>query len=375
MTRKYELSISTGYLPNWGLVEAIRELFQNALDNEIENPKNKMTFSYDNGTIRITNKTSKLSAETMLLGSSSKAGNENTIGQHGEGYKIAIMVLLRGGKQVTLYNYGKREVWTTRLVNSKRFGCLVPTIFVETEAVWKKVPDSDLTWEVSGITPEEFADIKKKNLHLRQNEITTFDCGEELGRILLDPAEAGNIYVKGLYVCTNKNFKHGYDFPPTSIKLDRDRKLVDSFDISWGASKMWTYGSSKNDEIKQEALKLFKNGDADARYINNMHNKSDLVDAIAYDFYEANGEAAVPVTSNDEYERVSAVEGMKAVIVSSDIKQVIESSAISSGKRVDDIAEKESVQSLLKEFISKIEGKLTDEELDELNRLVDLVEN
>ena len=60
--RKYELSISADYVPKWGTTEAIREYFQNSIDEETRDASNKMFFSYDSATqtIRIGNKHSDL---------------------------------------------------------------------------------------------------------------------------------------------------------------------------------------------------------------------------------------------------------------------------------------------------------------------------
>ena len=171
MKSKFELSISTDYVSDWGLVEAFRELFQNALDNEIVNPENKMGWAYDEkeGKVTITNKTSKLSARTLLLGGGTKKDDNRTIGKHGEGYKIAFMVLLRNGKQITVYNYGANEVWEVKLVKSRKYdGAEVTTVFVEKEPFWSKVPNNDLTIEVTGITPEEYETLVEKNLNLRK---------------------------------------------------------------------------------------------------------------------------------------------------------------------------------------------------------------
>ncbi len=44
--RKYELSISADYVPEWGTTEAIREFFQNSIDEETRDPGNKMFFDY-----------------------------------------------------------------------------------------------------------------------------------------------------------------------------------------------------------------------------------------------------------------------------------------------------------------------------------------
>ena len=121
------------------------EIFQNALDNEIANPENKMGFNYDeeNQRLTISNKTSVLNPESLLLGSSTKRDDKDTIGKHGEGYKIAFMVLLREGKDIKVYNYSAREIWETRLVKAKRYNNrLVPTIFINKQAIWNKVPNS-----------------------------------------------------------------------------------------------------------------------------------------------------------------------------------------------------------------------------------------
>jgi len=77
------------------------------------------------------------------------------------------LVLLRHGKQVTFYNYGNKEVWKPRFVNSKRFGARILTFFVDKKYFWQSVPDNNLIIEVTGITQEEYWDIVNSNLHLQ----------------------------------------------------------------------------------------------------------------------------------------------------------------------------------------------------------------
>ena len=43
---KIELTLAPTYVPTWTLVDAIRELFQNALDQEVQNPENKASWEY-----------------------------------------------------------------------------------------------------------------------------------------------------------------------------------------------------------------------------------------------------------------------------------------------------------------------------------------
>lgn len=370
MTSKFELSISTEYVPDWGLVEALRELFQNALDNETMNAKNKMGWKYnkESGEVEITNKTSKLSVESLLLGNGTKHDRTDTIGKHGEGYKIAFMVLLRNNKTIRVDNYGANEVWDVRLVKSRKYkGQLVPTVFINKEPIWKKKPSNDLTITVGNITEDEYKELEVKNLHLRGEEVEAFNVTEK-GRILLDEAEHGNIYVEGLFVTNISELQYGYDFSPKAISLDRDRRLVDSFNVKWSASELWCKAAGRNDKAMEIAIKLVYDSAPDTAYFSSMSFCGKrLLNGVTKRFYEDNGGDAVPVTSNLEYEAVKKDGIGKPIIVNSDIAQVLRSVEINEQGRVIKIA---SVREQLEAFIEKITDRLSDEELDEISNLV-----
>lgn len=373
MQRRYELTFSMNYVKDWTYVEAFRELFQNAIDNEIQNPENKMLFAFDEEEekIRICNKLSKLEVETLLLGETTKADDANTIGQHGEGYKVAFVVLLREGKTITVYNYGKREIWKVRAVKSKRYGDkLIPVVNIEKEAIWKKVPDNDLTIEIGNVTKEEYEQLKIKNLNLRDTPLKSYEY-KGYGRLLLDEKEAGNIYVKGLYVSNVDGLKYGYDFEPSRISLDRDRKLVKTFDIAWEASRIWSTVISSDVENKDEILKLLSEltlKDAlDVSYLSSMYSM-DTRNFIAREFKKEYGHMSIPVTSTAQYE-IAKEKGYNPIISSSNLTNLYSTCSI-----LHDF-EKATKKVLLKDellaFISKIEGKLTSEELKEITSIHD----
>lgn len=367
MTSKFELSISTEYVPDWGLIEAFRELFQNALDNELVNPENKMGFEFKAGTVKITNKTSVLPIETLLLGNGTKHDDDRTIGKHGEGYKIAFMVLLRNNKKIKVYNYGAREIWEVRLVKSKRYnGQLVPTVFVEKEAIWKKTPSNDLTIEVSGITEGEYEMVKEKNLHLRKVEKIDI---KDRGSILLDNSESGNIYVSGLFVSHLDTLQYGYDFNSRLIQLDRDRRLIQSFDVKWNSSVMWNSAAKIDTDMRSRALQLVVDRCADVQFVDSTAFSGDntLRNAVAEDFYEKHGVNAVPVTNNKEFSSAEHTEKLKPVIVDESYAQIIRhSDLVVEHPVIEEVTLKERFEA----FVEKIESKLTDEELDELNELI-----
>lgn len=240
--RKYELSVSPDYVPIWGIVEAVREFFQNGIDEETRDPKNTMFFSYNETEqiMRIGNKHSKLDPKTLLFGYTEKDSQENMLGNYGEGYKIATAVLLRLNKKVVIYNYGYRQVWYPKFVNSRKYGTKLLTFFVDTKYIWQKVPDNDLVIEIAGITTDEYSQIVESNLHFRVD----YDTCEEIihtdyGDLLKEDKYKSKIFVGGLFIQCDPRIKDvGLNFKSNVVRLERDRSMVNGFDVQWYASKM-----------------------------------------------------------------------------------------------------------------------------------------
>lgn len=119
----YELTLTPNYVSDWTFNDALRELIQNGTDQEVLDKENKFQIIYNGKekTLRLVNQKSVLKINTLLLGRSSKANNEDTVGQFGEGYKIAALVLNRLGKTFTIYNNEKGEIWESRFKNSEKW--------------------------------------------------------------------------------------------------------------------------------------------------------------------------------------------------------------------------------------------------------------
>ncbi|GAV11443.1 hypothetical protein [Paenibacillus sp. NAIST15-1] len=321
---KYELSLSRDYVPDWTLVDAIRELFQNALDQQTTMPDNEMFFSYkeDEKKLYIGNKSSVLSVKSLLLGKSTKRNEPNTIGKFGEGYKVATLVLTRLNKCVTFFNYGAREVWRPRFVNSRRYGCEILTFFIDKKYIWQRVPDMNLTIEIDNISPEEYSDIVASNLHCQDvGKVTHSECG----RILHESRYKGKVFVNGLFVCDYIKYEEGYDFRPQYLRLDRDRKLADNFELEWLSSRMWRGAQA------EKAVELIKRGCADVAYFSSVSfysPSSTVIDDIVFeDFKKEHGENAIPVTTQDEYVEINSSPEYRPVIVSQSYCNVIKSSS------------------------------------------------
>lgn len=375
MASKFELSLSKDYVPGWGVVDAVRELFQNGLDQETQHPGNTFTYSYDpdNLLLTLTNAKSILETKTLLLGSSTKANDENTIGQFGEGYKVATLVLLREGKHVTFYNYGKKERWEPRFIKSRRYGAEILAFMVEKLPFWNQPPGKDLTITIDGITPEEYEQIKDATLCLQD----PYDMWETpYGNILRNDQHKGKVFVNGLYVC-NYDYAYGYDFQPKHIKLDRDRKLASSFDLKWLASKMWGSVDMEDEEMATAVEVLICKGSSDVEYVNDVSDvkytsqRTIIASKTMRSFRETYGTKAVPVTSQEEAEQVKDTH--KPIYVKEVHAKVLKESPeyIELEEAFD---EGMSYSEQLRNWISDHHSSLKGTQLDELEEIVDAME-
>lgn len=325
--KRFDLGMSINYCPTWGVVESVREFFQNAHDEEIVNPENKMYFGYDKDskTLCIGNKNGRLTTNTLLLGQSSKRDNSETIGQHGEGYKVATVVLLRNGKGVKVYNRADKEVWTAKTIKSRRYQADVVVFDIEKVSIFKSVPDHDLIFEISGIDEDEYNAIVDSNLFLQDlregEDYITSNLGYPLTthmcKVLTGEKHAGKLFVGGLYVTTSKYAKYGYDFAPGLVKLDRDRGFIDGIDLQFLTAKV--ISATGDTELINEA-KNFWDGSYFKYYLSNYKSVFDnssyaeMFDKSYQEFLDENGEDAIPVQTTDDFNRLSR-NGFNPVLV------------------------------------------------------------
>lgn len=367
--RKFELSISADYVPEWGVTEAVREFFQNSIDEETRDSSNKMFFDYDaiNQTIRIGNKHSELDIKTLLFGVTNKKEDGNMIGNHGEGYKIATVVLLRLGKTVVFQNYCRREIWRPRLVNSKRYGGIqVPTFFVDNAAVWEKVPEHSLIIEISGVTSDEYAQIRKSNLHL-QESYPHRDTSR--GSILDSDEYRGKIFVGGLYICEEPRLDVGVDFKPNVVRLERDRSMVNGFDAQYYVSKM--IEELKDAELTKKALNSYS-----GVYISSYNVPPELRDEIAGEFIKEYGIKAAPASNQEESDAMKK-RGYRPIIVSQQKKDVILESEVYEDVKQELAKAKENEKPLYErfcKFAEQIKGRLTEDEVTSLYEFLDEIQ-
>ena len=363
---RYELSISPDYVPNWTELDAVREIFQNALDQQSIDPVNRMSwnFSKEDECFWISSRQSKLTKDTLLFGTSSKANDIKTIGMFGEGYKLALLVLTRLGYDVVINNYSENEIWKPKIINSKRYSSKILIIDIEKKR-WSNPPDENLTFMIHGTNAAMISDISQTNLHMKppKKVIET-----DYGRILMGRRHVSRVYINGLFVSMKPGFIYGYDIKPEYLTIGRDRNLIGDFDLSWITSKMWAQAT----EHPLLASTMIYNKAPDISYINSFtSDEGELAKTMEAEFKGTYGKIAIPVSSQEEYDAVkSSYKKIKPIIVKELVKVILESSTRETLMTAPKKRDTRQPSEILHDFRKKISSRIYGKDLNEFDRII-----
>lgn len=302
MTR-FELSIHSDYVPTWGAYEGIREVVQNGLDGQADGYP--MTIDHDGKhTLTVASAGAQLDRSVWLMGKTSKSGG-NHIGCHGEGLKVGCLALIRAGRKVVIRN--GTEDWHISLQESRAFpGQQVLTVSPRKS----RTPGADFTVQIECST-EEWADYQRNFLALMP-ELQQIET--RWANILLDPSLKGRIYVKGIFIEEKENCSYGWNF--LQADTDRDRRMISSFDFSYGAAQAIQGAWGNDDRMDNETvLDLLQSGGLDAEGLGRHYIPTAMKIAVGATFKRIHGEKAVPVMSSSQATEVGHM-GRYGVIVS-----------------------------------------------------------
>lgn len=239
------------YLKDWGLEQALREIYQNFID--YGKYKEKVKKVRDNKVmVTLSNDWKPTNLDFLRIGNSRK--KEGSIGKHGEGMKMAFMIFQRNN----LYS----QIITHQSV-------AMPSSYYDEEI------GECFSFEYFDITSRsnrfviQFVIDKVVFSKFRNNIITKEDIeftDKFYGDIVNKPK--GSIYSGGLFVAKLDNLSRAYNIRPEHLQLDRDRSVPRAFDVNWSAGRIldsydkWNfvdetysdtqYVSKIPDHIKQE---------------------------------------------------------------------------------------------------------------------------
>ena len=304
----YELSIVRNYVSHWGLVEAVRELIQNALDSD---SPFRYEFLKEDGftSLRLNSEFSRLSPQSLLLGATSKADSQDTIGSFGEGYKIALLVLLRNGYHVVIENGDL--LWEPFFRESRIFEEEVLAI---AERIAETKTNRGLTFTVKGLTDNDIEVITASCLKM-QREIGQV-VKTEVGDILLE--RPGKLYVGSLYIC-DTDLKFGYNFKPHLVRLERDRRTIHSWDLKSLTLQAW-YSTKDSKQI----AKLISENVPDVEYA--QYDAPELVKEECYRIFREKNPNSFVARNPEEAAKMVKDGLIQTVYVGSTFSNVVHSS-------------------------------------------------
>jgi len=291
---KIVLSLSTNYVSHWTVYDALRELYQNIFDRAKEEGSAKWfseTETTEKGiNLSLGNYNTEISKRTLILGETTKKENAQAIGKFGEGYKLAILVLLRNKIKVEVLTGS--EKWTFKLLHNKQFDTKMLTVYVEhMEDRW-----SDLTFNIINLSSKLWTSYSQYNLNLQNDYefIKTRKC-----EILTGKRNLNKIFVGGLYVCPYSGTSlYGYNFNPETFPIGRDRNIIEGFNANWEASQALVNASINNIELLNNVVA--NSTSDDSQYMDSFLSSTSAMTKALWNKFSAKYPNSLPVVDEDE---------------------------------------------------------------------------
>jgi hypothetical protein len=189
-------------------------------------------YSKAKGTLELTNFKAQLERKALDQGFTTKRDKKQLAGTHGEGFKVASLVMLRQGHQVR-YEASKCY-WNFRFGGSENhqlycgFQPITETLLQKQMAAYHTKVKEGTSRELKANIWEDVSVKIGQVFRSKANKIKMADFKEwlkvsldldhpskvietALGSLILDPRFKGRIYLKGLLLENNKNSKFGYN--------------------------------------------------------------------------------------------------------------------------------------------------------------------
>jgi len=225
MTKKTDeliFPMTLDYASEWSDWDVVRELTANAMDVD---PNFTIEMKSDPAALVIKSRGSSLNVEHLLFGNSQKLGKE-TVGQFGEGLKLALLVLTRMGLNAEIYSGGKKY-WNAPAEMAGK------DVF---KVCWRNGFKTD-DQTVVAVRNWQYPAYEERFIRPGDPRIVHTDA---FGRSILEE-EVPNIYVRGVWVQKAKAYSQMYAFSYNLIdaKMNRDRCVVDIWKSNREIARIW----------------------------------------------------------------------------------------------------------------------------------------
>lgn len=242
-------------------------------------------FDKSKGVLEFTNFNAQLSRKALDIGVTSKRSSAGQAGTHGEGFKVASLVMVRKGYQVRYES--ARFYWSFQFGGrDKRHLYCHLTPMAETQIIKRIQEESDKKKtgrkrDLRGNICEDVT-VKIGKVYSSKGmpiEFKTFKSWIEVsfalnrpsqvfkttnGDLVMDKAFGGKMYLKGLLLGRKngtRTLKFGYNFYEGEVNRDR-QKMLDPRKEAATFAKIWTEAIAKGDEdVLKKYTKMLREED------------------------------------------------------------------------------------------------------------------
>ncbi|KAB8252927.1 hypothetical protein BDV35DRAFT_375774 [Aspergillus flavus] len=262
------LNVSPSYVGDWDATTAFRELYQNWYQESVDfisitvpemgsntNALGFIRYEKKSGRVILVNACAQLRTDALQLGHTSKKGQLQFAGCHGEGLKLAAMVMCREGHSVSIETGNSHWSFAYGGPSKSRFCCNIGPLSVATPdgkpnpaqdmacftyRTWRDVcveigPDSGGTG--GGVSLEKFKQWLTVSLDIRGYSYPESNIETDQGDLIIDPRfrEA-------------RPFELSYNFVQGGVNRDRQR-LVSRYEQADLVRRIWESAIRENEVL------------------------------------------------------------------------------------------------------------------------------
>jgi hypothetical protein len=313
------LPIRDTYVSHWGLWEGLREAVSNGLDEQDQHGST-LSVTHDGTWLKITNDGASMDRRVLLLGFSGKTDEsgpvrENLRGQYGEGLNLSMLAIVRAGYEMAIRT--QTETWKPYIKYSAQYS----NERVLCVGITKRKSVKPFVEVAIKMEADEWEALKVRFLPL-QPPADVVKCAN--GTVILDKSYCGQMFVKGIWVM-NHHEARGFGFDFNRVSLDRDRRMIDAFDLESSMSYMLREAMEKFPE--QFRPKVYDLVDAGATEVRSLRwqatGGTNTVAALVEEFKTRHGEDALPVRTMAE-SRTLEYFGKKGIVVPGPLADILE---------------------------------------------------
>ena len=232
---QFDVNLSADYeIERWDVWHMIREFVSNALD-AVGNDSQRINISSEAGFIHIADQGSGYPiVYAKRIGASSKREDAASIGQFGEGTKMAMLTALR--KRLAIRLASRDWLVIPKLMNAEE----------DLQVLAYDIYKTDNSMIGSMVSIEE-ADCTKQvieslsSLFLQFNEAALLSGQPDNG--ILPKSEGARLYNKGVYI---KDVDALFSYALSIEKLNRDRDSIDEQQLSKAVADIWSRVDDNN---------------------------------------------------------------------------------------------------------------------------------